>query len=84
MCDAARCMGTLDTRITPLSGLSIARTRNTDPPMAREQTRKAATTVPFCGAFSPKLAKMKLIHETRMTSTTGRTLGPSCWMNCPR
>ncbi len=79
ICAVARRIDSADTLITPLSGLSMASAKNTDPPIAMEQTRKAATTVPFCGAFKPKLAKMKLIQETRMTSTAGRTLGPSCW-----
>lgn len=73
-CDSERSIGSLGTRIAQLSGLSIANTRNTEPPIANEHTRKAATTVPFCGAFSPKLANINAIQDTRIASAAGLTL----------
>jgi hypothetical protein len=41
-------------------------------------------TVPFRGAFIPKLAKMTVTHDTRAICTTRCTFGPCCSINSQR
>ena len=77
-------MGQLEICITPSNGRSISKIKNIAPPMASEQIRNADRMVLLRGAFMPKLAKMTMTYDTRITSTTRCTLGPCCSISSQR